>query len=260
MTLASLLCLSFKTGERGWEGELRRHVLESVYIYILMSCFARRRLRAFSSAKTVMSGGSEKKMTIVGTVSNMAPEMINAESQYSEAVDIYSLAVTLWEIWTVLVPFKDFNTFQIYKMVGEDSARPNLPKDMNEVYKSCVNAAWGQNPKFRPSASALHHTLCKEHDRLNASLNRVKAKWLKLSSKAEGSGESLNEEEQRMTRTFSMNMPEELPEGGSIPVTKDEPAPTDLTLCVTPPSLVAAFKVKSDSDKSTRTLSKEKVS
>ena len=106
------------------------------------------RLRAFSSAKNVSSGGQpQKKMTIVGTVSNMAPEMINADSQYTEAVDIYSLAVTLWEVWTVLVPFEDYNQFQIYKMVGEAGARPNLPEEMNDVYKTCVNAAWGQDAR-----------------------------------------------------------------------------------------------------------------
>ena len=82
--------------------------------------------------------------------------------------------------------------------------------------------------RFRPSASALHLALCKEHDRLNSNLQLVKAKWLSLMSNSGGS--VLSEEETRVARAFSANMPVTLPK---------------------------AFKLKSDSDKSFRTPSKE---
>jgi len=93
---------------------------------------------------TISSAGSGKKMTIVGTVSNMAPEMINAQRKYTEAVDIYSLGVTLWEIWTAETPFKNFNQFQVYQMVGEKRVRPDFPDEMNQVYRQCVGTAWSQ--------------------------------------------------------------------------------------------------------------------
>ncbi|GMH72651.1 hypothetical protein TL16_g05970 [Triparma laevis f. inornata] len=159
------------------------------------------RIRAFSSAKNVVE--TQKKMTIVGTVSNMAPEMINAESQYTEAVDIYSLAVTLWEIQTVLIPFENYNQFQIYKMVGEKNVRPDIPEDTNGVFRSVINAAWCRDPKKRPSASAILVALCKEHDRINELLMKVKDKWKSNTN----SDLALAEEE----RKAMVDIPEELP-------------------------------------------------
>ena len=106
------------------------------------------------------------KMSIVGTVTNMAPEMINNASQYSEAVDVYSLGVTMWEIWTGLEPFSNCNQFQIYKLVGEEGKRPTLPPETNAVYKTAVNMAWDQDPNKRAGAQELLHMLRKEHDRI----------------------------------------------------------------------------------------------
>jgi len=105
-------------------------------------------------------------MSIVGTITNMAPEMINNASSYTEAVDIYSLGVTMWEIWTGAEPFSDKNQFQIYKLVGEEGRRPPLPDEMNGVYRSAIEKAWNQDPKRRVGATELLGMLRKEHERI----------------------------------------------------------------------------------------------
>jgi serine/threonine protein kinase len=182
--------------------------------------------------RSVSSGSSGKKMTIVGTISNMAPEMINAQRRYTEAVDIYSLGVTLWEIWTSETPFKKFNQFQIYQMVGEDRVRPNFPDDMNEVYKQCVNAAWGQTATERPRAKTLLKALCMEHDRINGVLNKVVKKMKPKVRSGRDSSEIGKSTEEERSDSFEMAEEDELP----------KPLPL-------------AFKMKSESDNSTLTSS-----
>ena len=180
-----------------------------------------------------MDGTEKKKMTIVGTVSNMAPEMINAESQYTEAVDIYSLAVTMWEIQTVLIPFEKYNQFQIYKMVGEKKVRPDIPEDTNPVFRSCMNAAWCQDPKKRPSAAALHVALCKEHDRLNELLVRVKDKW--KSNTVNDPGEERNAE---------FEIPDDLPRAFKLKSASDslQSNKTSIERGVAPQSSMSSFR------------------
>eukprot|EP00520_Triparma_pacifica_P005942 CAMPEP_0118640226 /NCGR_PEP_ID=MMETSP0785-20121206/4639_1 /TAXON_ID=91992 /ORGANISM="Bolidomonas pacifica, Strain CCMP 1866" /LENGTH=859 /DNA_ID=CAMNT_0006531597 /DNA_START=243 /DNA_END=2822 /DNA_ORIENTATION=+ len=184
---------------------------------------------------SIVSGGG-KKMTIVGTVSNMAPEMINAQRRYTEAVDIYSLGVTLWEIWTAETPFEKFNQFQVYKMVGEKRVRPNFPDDMNPVYKQCVNASWSQTPRERPKARTLLKALCLEHDRINTMIQKVIRKMQS----------NVRERNSKNSGKISSGKSSEERRAGDEFIVKDFEEQEDL-----PVSLPLAFKMKSEGDIST---------
>jgi serine/threonine protein kinase len=123
---------------------------------------------------------SNRRMTIVGTPTNMAPELINAASSYTEAVDIYSLGVTLWEMWGGGTPFSDLkgkgkgkkgqkgkcSAFEIYQYVSEEGGRPTIPAGMHLVYRDCVERAWAQDAGERPSASDLYDLLEEEYERV----------------------------------------------------------------------------------------------
>ena len=100
------------------------------------------------------AGGGGGRMSIVGTVAYMAPELVAASKKYSEAIDIYSLGVTFWEIWTGEDPYSDLNTFQIYSAVSA-GRRPEMPNNAPAGFKTIVAEAWAQQEEERPLASDL---------------------------------------------------------------------------------------------------------
>lgn len=100
------------------------------------------------------AGGGGGRMSIVGTVAYMAPELVAASKKYSEAIDIYSLGVTFWEIWTAEDPYADLSTFQIYSAVSE-GRRPEMPNNAPAGFKTIVSEAWAQQEEERPLASDL---------------------------------------------------------------------------------------------------------
>lgn len=90
----------------------------------------------------------EQRMTIVGTVAYMAPELIEGKRYYTSAIDIYALAITWWEIWTGKNPYEELDTFKVYQHV-EQGNRPLLPLEMPKDLQSVVEEAWKQVPSDR---------------------------------------------------------------------------------------------------------------
>jgi serine/threonine protein kinase len=107
-----------------------------------------------------------RRMTILGTVSYMAPEIINAVKFYTTAIDIYALGITFWEIvtgldahenkyailWALLrhvvnlirVVFR--SQFDIYSTVGKGQ-RPDMDRISGYYpmeFRSCICDAWSQ--------------------------------------------------------------------------------------------------------------------
>lgn len=98
---------------------------------------------------------SNEELGIVGTVGYMAPELIAAKRDYTEAVDVYALGIVLRCIWTAdSDPWPtELQTFDVYAKV-ENGERPELgecPKEVADV----VNSAWAQEASERPDAEKL---------------------------------------------------------------------------------------------------------
>jgi len=103
--------------------------------------------------RTVESTAS-RRMTILGTVAFMAPELIAAKRHYTEAIDIYALAITMWEIQTGRDPYEDISQFDIYAKVA-GGYRPALPDNSPAGFNALLQAAWQEDPAARPSAADL---------------------------------------------------------------------------------------------------------
>jgi tRNA A-37 threonylcarbamoyl transferase component Bud32 len=97
---------------------------------------------------------AQRRMTILGTVAFMAPELIAAKRHYTEAIDIYALAITMWEIWTGRDPYDDISQFDIYAKVA-DGYRPPLPTDSPPGFNDALQAAWQADAAQRPAAARL---------------------------------------------------------------------------------------------------------
>jgi len=75
---------------------------------------------------------------------------------YDESVDTYALAVTIWEIWSNVEPFKDLSVFKLYEAVKEGKRPPFdtaycFPPFMVDNIKN----GWSQEPSVRPTSRAL---------------------------------------------------------------------------------------------------------
>ncbi len=102
-------------------------------------------------------------MTIVCTVDFMAPEMIiGTASFYDTAVDVYGLAIVLWEI---LFPGKSaydttLSHLGVYNAVL-GGTRPSLENirggGVPERCRTLLSRAWAQDPATRPSAAEVAH-------------------------------------------------------------------------------------------------------
>lgn len=104
-----------------------------------------------------------------GTPQWMAPEMIEAvysgedKAKYTQAVDMYSFGVVMWEVMTRHAPWKKYKRFfEVWKRVlqGErprirDRDAENAPRGFLRLMKDC----WSQNPSSRPSFIVALQTL-----------------------------------------------------------------------------------------------------
>lgn len=99
-----------------------------------------------------------QRMTILGTVAFMAPELIAADRYYTSAVDIYALAVTFWEIWTGRDPYDDSSTFDIYDKVKKGQ-RPPVPDDAPDGFKALLGKCWAGPAEERLTGPDIVATL-----------------------------------------------------------------------------------------------------
>jgi eukaryotic-like serine/threonine-protein kinase len=96
---------------------------------------------------------------VVGTLAYMAPEQAEGEVA-GEPADVYSLALTLYELWSGANPVARATPAETAREIGGPlpplrAYRPQLPERLT----ACVDACLHPEPASRPSLAELHHRL-----------------------------------------------------------------------------------------------------
>ncbi|KAG8943218.1 hypothetical protein FRC00_011306, partial [Tulasnella sp. 408] len=94
---------------------------------------------------------------IGGTAQWMAPELLDRSGYLTYASDIYSLGMTLYELWYNKDPFELLEPDLVQEMVLEEELRPereSSPVILDELW-STIEGCWPTKPESRLSAPAV---------------------------------------------------------------------------------------------------------
>lgn len=91
----------------------------------------------------------------IGTPLWMAPEVLK-NRPYNEKADVYSFAITLWEMLTGRDPWEEVDDLmQLVTAVCQEHRRPKLPPGIPTRLKNIINACWDPNPEIRPKMGEI---------------------------------------------------------------------------------------------------------
>jgi serine/threonine protein kinase len=103
-------------------------------------------------------GGAGPFFSERGTAQWTAPE-VGSATGYDARVDVYSLAIVLWELTTGLIPYDGISSVALRGIVTTLGARPPVPFHAPRAIAHLIRAGWHADPNARPSASAIARVL-----------------------------------------------------------------------------------------------------
>ena len=143
------------------------------------------KLSDFGSAIMVEDPNAMVKHTgSVGTPVYMAPEIM-ANAPYNCRVDVYALAMLLWELVNEKAPFSHLKRIWDLPRLVLDGMRPDT-SDLDEDLHRIIEQCWLQTPERRPSSEETTASLTALYTSLKKSYDKNKSKQ----KKASGSGSS----------------------------------------------------------------------
>ena len=94
---------------------------------------------------------------VIGTAAYMAPEIIMVPTEpeikpYTTAIDVYSFAIILWEIFAREVPYKNMPQFGIIGQV-KLGTRPEIDLSWDFNFVRLMQQCWNHDPEARPNMS-----------------------------------------------------------------------------------------------------------
>ncbi|XP_038703752.1 uncharacterized protein LOC119999973 isoform X2 [Tripterygium wilfordii] len=103
---------------------------------------------------TLVSGG------VRGTLPWMAPELLNgSSSRVSEKVDVFSFAISMWEILTGEEPYANMHCGAIIGGIVKNTLRPTIPECCDPEWRKLMEQCWSPDPESRPSFTEITNRL-----------------------------------------------------------------------------------------------------
>ncbi|RLN15267.1 hypothetical protein BBO99_00003950 [Phytophthora kernoviae] len=97
---------------------------------------------------------------LVGTTRWMAPEVMRGEHIYTSKVDIYSLALILWELIEGKLPFENTRWNHEVEDFVLKGVRPNICSDLCPLrWKLLIVTCWQADPRERPTIQQVINSL-----------------------------------------------------------------------------------------------------
>ncbi|KAI9184323.1 Receptor-interacting serine/threonine-protein kinase 1 [Blastocladiella emersonii ATCC 22665] len=140
------------------------NVLLDEYLHAKVSDFGLAKSRTGILTTATHSTGGGGKAHTAATLAWMAPERLTIGSRFTEACDVYSFGVTLYEIAARALPF-DGEDPLIVRMSIKEGARPEIPDNTPPEFAALIRAAWAQQPASRPNFDELVRRLQDMYDR-----------------------------------------------------------------------------------------------
>ncbi|CAE6473596.1 unnamed protein product [Rhizoctonia solani] len=95
-----------------------------------------------------------------------APEILSGKSGHTKVADVYSLGMTILEVFTVKPPYSGINEYALPLHIAVNLRKPERPLDvipensvMGNVLWAILMSCWSHNPAQRPDAEDVQSLL-----------------------------------------------------------------------------------------------------
>ncbi|PKC63159.1 kinase-like protein [Rhizophagus irregularis] len=134
------------------QGDLRRYLLRNFDNLLLPNKLENAFISDFGMCRPTDT--VEAKDKVYGVISYIVPEIIRGYP-YSQAGDIYSLGILLWELTFGIIAFADRSHDVNLILDICDGLRPQTCHYSPLVYNDIIKMCWDPDPSKRPSASEI---------------------------------------------------------------------------------------------------------